>query len=63
MQIALLKFSDAHEFEGQRQAGAISMAGSLEGGIYATVDLARQHSLGGTTYQVASWLACVALTQ
>ena len=39
------------------------MAGSLEGGIYATVDLARQHSLDATTYHVASWIACMAFTQ
>jgi hypothetical protein len=64
MKIALLEFSDAHEkVEGQRQAGAASMARSLEGGIYATVDLARQHSLDATTYYVAIWLACMALTQ
>ena len=64
MNIASLKFSDAHEkVKGQRQAGAASMARSLEGGIYATVDLARQHSLDATTYYVAIWLACMALTQ
>ncbi len=64
MQIPLLEFSDAHEkVEGQRQAGAISMTGSLEGGIYGNIDLARQYSLDATTYHVASWLACMALTQ